>query len=218
MIKMPYKNMRIVTYSLILLPSFGIGLSQETATSYFSQKQYPVSNQCIDDMQGDFGLPNQLNGTLALDVIKDLGLFSAPYPGLPLMRFTHKKGNTFEKTGLNTKSKTLVKVEYPQPSNFSDLFDAMFGEYVNVSSANDSPVICRMDLGDSIYLYRIDGTKISDENINLLQMFLSEKNGWMPQPNIEDLKRMQYLYTFSYSEIGIGGMTFMFPFQRIRLP
>lgn len=219
------KKMNIIKYlqvtSIFLIIMFVPTVADEKSdyqsgkTAFFPRSQPALSSNCKDALTGIFGFSNIAPSNMPYDLAKELGFVSMTASlKKPLYHIGMKKGQWYRK-GMNSGNIAKITVEYPDEYSSNGLFSMLSASYDESYSKNNHQVVmCRADFDHNVYLYSIDTSKLTLQDLSEFQAY-AEYFEWNPKPSIQDLKRMQYLLVYTYSEIGIGGAMFIFPLMRI---
>lgn len=217
--------MNIIKYlqvtSIFLIMMFAPTIADEKSdyqsgkTAFFPSNQPSLSNNCKDALTGIFGFSSIAPSNMPYDLAKELGFVSMNANiKKPLYHIGMKKGQWYRK-GMNTGNIAEITVEYPDTYNAEGLFAMLGASYdENNPKQSNQVIMCRADFDHGVYLYSINTSKLTLQDLSEFQAY-AEYFEWNPKPSIQDLKRMQYLLVYTYSEIGIGGAIFIFPLVRI---
>lgn len=159
---------------------------------------------CTKSLAGIFSF-SDITPDVQYNLAKELGIISkGANIKAPLYHLGMKKDQWYKK-GMNSGRIAEITVEYPGNYNAGGLL---------IMLNNDQVIMCRADFGNHVYLYSINSAKLTLKDLSEFQSY-AEYFQWQPKPSIQDLRHMQYLLVYTYSEIGIGGATFIFPLKRI---
>ena len=186
-------------------------------TIVYAQKNSddPSSNEyCTKSLIGTFSF-SDITPDVQYNLAKELGIISkGANIKAPLYHLGMKKDQWYKK-GMNSGRIAEITVEYPGNYNAGGLLAMLNNDYdEKYSENNDQVIMCRADFGNHVYLYSINSAKLTLKDLSEFQSY-AEYFQWQPKPSIQDLRHMQDLLVYTYSEIGIGGATFIFPLKRI---
>lgn len=186
-------------------------------TIVYAQKNSddPSSNEhCTKSLIGTFSF-SDITPDVQYNLAKELGIISkGANIKAPLYHLGMKKDQWYKK-GMNSGRIAEITVEYPGNYNAGGLLAMLNNDYDEERSENnDQVIICRADFGHNVYLYSLNSSKLTLKDLSEFQAY-AEYFQWQPKPSMQDLRKMQYLLVYTYSEIGVGGAIFIFPLVRI---
>lgn len=158
---------------------------------------------CTDDLMGTFGIPKNIPSQDIITLAHEVFFSKETGAGDKAFRI-YKDGSHYFKEGLRSGTVTPINI-YSDKEMSKTAVDYYWDETPR----------CVADVGDGVYLYRVDFSDLSKDKSIKLKEFLSRL--WGVTLLDADLRRIHYFFTINISEIGAGGITVMIPLQRISL-